>query len=180
MSVVLRGGEKRAVLASGESCIHRRATTRRRIARALELSNEHCARAQAALLVVALAVACVGKAQTTLVTEGFEGIFPGSWSTGDPTQPTVYWKDVNNFVGTVSAHTGGWKGYCAGIGYSGPATNPAYANNMTAFMSRSINSAGFSGANLTFWLNIPSIEPCCDRFRVYMDATLLYEAGAAT
>lgn len=117
-------------------------------------------------------------AQTTVLSEGFEGAFPGSWSTGDPSVPGVYWKDVNNAVGTVTAHSGGWKGYCAGIGYGGTAANPTYTNNMTGFMSRSISLAGYTGANLSFWVNIPSIETGYDRLGVYMDANLLWVASA--
>jgi hypothetical protein len=123
-----------------------------------------------------------GFAQTTLVFEGFEGIFPGSWSIGDsdPAGGLVYWKDVNSGFGTVLPHTGGWKGYCAGYTNGVPVTTAQYATNMLAFMTRSINFFGYTGANLSFWLNIPSIELCCDRFRVYMDATQLYVAGTPT
>ncbi len=131
-------------------------------------------------VLIGVVAAFSAHAQTTLLSESFEGAFPGSWSTGDPTQPAVYWKDVPNTLGTVTAHTGTWKGYCAGIGYSGTAANPTYTNNMTSFMSRSLSLAGYTGANLDFWLNIPSIETCCDRFRVYMDADPLYAAGTPT
>ena len=118
--------------------------------------------------------------QTTVLSEGFEGAFPGSWSIGDPTVPSVYWKDVTNAVGTVTAHSGGWKGYCAGIGHGGTSANPTYTNNMTAFMSRSISLAGYAGANLSFWVNIPSIESGYDRLGVYMDANQLWTASAPT
>ena len=120
----------------------------------------------------------LARAQTTILSEGFEGAFPGSWSTGDPSVPSVYWKDVYNTVGTVTAHSGAWKGYCAGIGYGGTSANPTYTNNMTAFMSRSISLAGYYGANLSFWVNIPSIETGYDRLGVYMDANPLWVASA--
>ena len=121
------------------------------------------------------------RAQTTLLSEGFEGAFPGiSWSVGDLPVPGVYWEDVNNSVGTVTAHSGNWKGYCAGVGHGGTAANPTYTNYMTAFMSRSINLAGYSAANLSFWVNIPTIESGFDRVRVYMDATQLWSATAPT
>jgi hypothetical protein len=121
-------------------------------------------------------------AQTNLVSEGFEGVFPGAWSIGDsnPSSGLVYWKDVFTTFGSVPAHTGGWKGYCAGYSNGAPVSVAGYANDMAAYMSRSVNLAGYTGANLAFWLNIPTIETCCDRFRVYMDGTPLYVAGAAT
>jgi len=119
-------------------------------------------------------------AQTTLLSEGFEGAFPGVWSVSDPGAPAVYWKDVYTAFGTVPAHTGSWKGYCAGIGYGGTSSNPTYTNNMTDAMSRTVNLSGYTGANLSFWYDIPSIETCCDHFRVYMDATLLFDTHTNT
>ena len=121
-------------------------------------------------------------AQTTILSEGFEGAFPelNVWSVGDVPVPGVYWNDVNNSVGTVSAHTGTWKGYCAGVGYGGTAANPTYANYMTNFMSRSINLAGYSAANLSFWVNIPSIETNYDRLRVYVDTTQIWSTSTST
>src|SRR5512141_2607738 len=111
--------------------------------------------------------------QTTLLTEGFEGAFPGNWSTGDAnaTGTPAYWKDEPNTFGTLSAHTGSWKGYCAGIGFGGTSTAPLYQNYMQGFMSQTVNLAGYSGANLSFWYNIPSIETNFDSLRVYMDST---------
>ena len=120
--------------------------------------------------------------QTTLLTEGFEGIFPGAWSTGDsnPSSGLVYWKDVYTLFGSVPAHSGAWKGYCAGYSNGVPVAVAGYANDMQAYMSQSVSLAGYSGANLSFWLNIPTIETCCDRFHVFMDFTELYVAGAPT
>ena len=122
------------------------------------------------------------RAQTTILSEGFEGSFPadGGWSVGDSPVPGVYWDDVNNSVGTVTAHTGAWKGYCAGVGHGGTAANPTYTNYMAAFMSRSINLAGYTGANLSFWVNIPNIETSFDHVRIYMDASQLWSATAPT
>ena len=100
------------------------------------------ARLVAGLLFVSGGVAL---AQTTLLFEGFEGIFPGTWAIGDSnaTSGLVYWKDVNNSIGSVTAHTGGWKGYCAGYtnGVAIPSNpNPQYANDMQAYMAmRSIS-----------------------------------------
>ncbi len=121
-------------------------------------------------------------AQTTLLFEGFEGAFPGSWSTGDanPNGTPAYWKDEPNTFGTVVAHTGSWKGYCAGIGFGGTTANPTYQNYMQAYMSQAINFAGYTGANVSFWYNIPSIEATYDSLRVYMDSTLLWSTSSGT
>lgn len=138
----------------------------------------------ASLLVLGLLGAQLreAEAQTTLVSEGFEGAFPAAWSIGDanPTSGSVYWRDVNNLQGSVIAHTGNWKGYCAGYSNGIPVTATNYANDMQAFLSRSINFSGYSGANLGFWYNIPLIEPCCDALRVYMDGTMLWSTSSAT
>lgn len=120
-------------------------------------------------------------AQTILWSETFEGAFPGvSWSVGDSNAASglVYWDDVNSGFGTIAAHGGSWKGYCAGVGYIGPTTSPRYTNNMQAVMSRAVNLAGYTGANLRFWFATPSIENCCDRLRVFMDATEIWSTGA--
>src|SRR5262249_41877785 len=103
-------------------------------------------------------------AQTNILTEGFEGAFPATWSTGDAnTNGTpAYWKDEGPGFGTVAAHTGNWKGYCAGIGFGGTTANPVYQINMAAFMTHSVSLAGYTGANLGFWYNIPSIETSFD------------------
>ena len=120
-------------------------------------------------------------AQSTLLSEGFEGAFPGSWSTGDlnVNDGLVYWKDVFTSFGTVPAHTGSWKGYCAGISNGIPVATAGYANNMQAYMSQPVNFSGYSGANLNFWYDIPSVESY-DYFRVYMDSTLLFVTNAAS
>src|SRR5262245_3983805 len=104
-----------------------------------------------ALLFLTLGYGWRGFSQTTVLTEGFETVFPGAWSTGDTNASgtPAYWKDVSAF-GTVGAHSGNWKGYCAGIGFGGTTANPLYQNNMGAFMTQSVNLAGFSGANLGF------------------------------
>ncbi|MDE3066782.1 MAG: hypothetical protein KGJ60_04435, partial [Verrucomicrobiota bacterium] len=145
------------------------------------MTARHWARA-AALAALALAAVSGAAAQTTLVSEGFEGAFPGAWSTGDSNSADgiVTWKDEYTTFGSVPAHTGYWKGYCAGISNGVPVSVAGYANNMQAYMSRTINLSGYTGANLGFWYDIPSIETPYDHFRVYMDATLLFDADAAT
>ena len=121
-----------------------------------------------------------GRAQTVLISEGFEGAFPNSWSVVDSPDPGVYWKDEPSSFGSVPAHSGGWKGYCAGIGYGGTSTSPTYTNNMADSMSQSVNLTGYTGANLSFWYNIPSIETFYDHFRVYVDATVVLDTNGAT
>jgi hypothetical protein len=136
----------------------------------------------ATLFWLALALAPAANSQTTLLFEGFEGIFPAGngWSVGDAnaTSGTAYWDDVTTAYGSVPAHTGSWKGYCAAITNGTPNTTAVYTNNMQAFMSRTLNLAGFTGANLDLWYAIPSIETCCDRLRIYVDDTnLLWVTG---
>ena len=106
------------------------------------------------LALLALAASLVTlRAQTTILSEGFEGDFPGAWSVGDGNSAgsPAYWEDVNAVFGGEGTHTGGWKGYCAGIGYSGDTANPSYQNDMAAYMSRTINLVGYVSATLTFW-----------------------------
>src|SRR5262245_27353820 len=102
-------------------------------------------------------------AQTTVWFEGFEFVFPdGTESVGDsnPSGTPAYWDDVNEAFGGEGTHTGGWKGYCAGTGNAGTPAAPLYQPFMAAFLSRNVNLAGYTGANLRFWYKIPSIETC--------------------
>lgn len=129
---------------------------------------------------VFLLLAQASMGQVILLSEGFEGAFPGaSWTVGDanPASGLVFWDDVNSTFGTVAPHGGAWKGYCAGVGFIGPTTSPRYTNNMQAVMSRSVNLAGYAGANLRFWFATPSIEGCCDQLRVLMDSTELWRTS---
>src|ERR1043165_6491665 len=97
--------------------------------------------------------------QTTILSEGFEGAFPGLWTVGysDPEGSDATWKDVDAAFGGEGAHTGNWKGYCAGIGYGGTSANPTYDVSMSAFMARQVDLTGYSDATLSFWFKIPSI-----------------------
>src|SRR5260221_2956584 len=74
--------------------------------------------------------------QTTILSEDFEGAFPGAWSLGDsnPSGTTAYWKDVNLMsFGTPPIHgSGSYAGYCAGVGYGGTMLSPVYQNSMDA------------------------------------------------
>jgi hypothetical protein len=135
-----------------------------------------------ALVVLLLVSALTLRAQTTILFEGFEGAFPGSWSVGDTNAAggTNYWKDVNSSFGSITARTGNWKGYCAGILNGSVNPTNRYTNSMAAYMARSVSLAGYTGANLEFWYAIPSIETCCDSFRVYLDNTQVFAANTPT
>ena len=127
---------------------------------------------------LALPVWLFAQTTNTVVSEGFEATFPGTWSTGDANTngTAAYWKDVNNSLGTNTggAHSGSWKGYCAGIGYGGTTANPTYQNSMSAYMSRTIDLSTNTQAALTFWHIIPSIETNWDNARVYIDTNLIW------
>jgi len=71
------------------------------------------------------------KGTVTVLSEGFEGSFPGSWSVGDANSSgtPAYWDDVDSAFGGEGTHSGSWKGYCADIGNAGTTTSPLYQNN---------------------------------------------------
>jgi subtilisin family serine protease len=134
------------------------------------------------VIAVSLIAGPFAKGQTTLVSEGFEGAFPGSWSVSDqdPDGSPAYWGDVPSGFGTISPHSGTWMGYCAGVGFVGPTFAPNYASSMTAVMQRSVNLAGATGASLTFWYNIPSIEDPFDFCLVVVNNTEEWRQGIPT
>ncbi len=119
----------------------------------------------------------------TILSEDFQGAFPGSWAVGDSNASgtPAYWKDVSVPFGTIgrAADDSSWIGYCAGYGYGGSSSSPTYQDNMDGYMSRTINLSGYSNATLTFWYAIPSIESCCDRLEVYIDSTRVWYTGTA-
>jgi hypothetical protein len=131
-------------------------------------------------------IVTLSNAQTTILSEGFEGAFPGSWSVGDsnPSGTTAYWGKVDYIFGTFPIlNAGNWYGYCAGVGYGGTSSNPNYQNSMNAYMSRSIDLRGYSAATLSFWYVIPSIEFClfppCDYLHVLIDGTEVFYRDTA-
>ncbi|HKS38222.1 MAG TPA: hypothetical protein VJW76_13580, partial [Verrucomicrobiae bacterium] len=135
------------------------------------------------VLVITLILALVGsepaRGATQVLFEGFEGAFPGSWSVGDANGvgTAAFWDDVDSAFGGEGTHTGNWKGYCAGTGFAGTTASPIYQSNMQAFMQRSVDLTPFTSGQLTFWLKLPSIEPCCDSCRVFVDGTLVWTNG---
>ena len=59
---------------------------------------------------------------STMLSEGFEGAFPGPWTLfGDPTWDDETYRPLN----------GSWSGYCAGSSISPPGP---YTNSMTSRM----------------------------------------------
>jgi hypothetical protein len=108
------------------------------------------------------------RTQTTVLSEGLEGVFPGSsWTVGDASGVGIaLWNDVNSAFGGEGTHSGDWKGYCAGDNYEGTTTNPLYRNSMNTFMETTIDLRGYASATLEFWYKIPSIESCCDYLHV--------------
>jgi len=122
------------------------------------------------------------QAQTTILSEGFEGVFPGTnWTVSDldPEGDPAYWDDVDVNFGSPLPHTGSWMGYCAGFGFAGTSFSPSYQSSMTAVMSRTINLTGYTNATLTFWYSIPSIEPNFDFCDVYVDSTRVWSRSSA-
>ena len=138
----------------------------------------------AATALFLLFAAPCGFSQPTLLFEGFEGDFPadGGWTVGDSdtsgTPALAFRDDVNAGFGLGGAHTGNWKGYCAGVGFGQSANGPTYADSMSSFMSRTIDLSGVTGATLDFWHNIPSIETCCDACSVRIDNTTVWSSSS--
>ena len=133
-------------------------------------------------LATTLALCALGSARAdTIFTENFEGAFPGAWSTtppicyGCPPGGTTIWGVVDSAFGGRGTLSGARKAYCAGRGYLGTTSAPLYQDNMNAYMSRSINLAGYASGTLTFWSRIPSIETRYDFCRVYVDSTVVWQ-----
>jgi hypothetical protein len=135
-----------------------------------------------AALVLYCAGCCSGVAADILF-EGFESAFPGAnWVVGDDNTagPAAYWGAVSSSFGTVTAHTGTGKGYCAGVGYAGSNKSPSYTNNMTAYMRHDLDLRSWCAATLSFWYRVPAIESCCDYFRVSVNGTLIFSNASPT
>lgn len=128
------------------------------------------------LLLVVLGPQRVEAQLVTNLFEGFEGAFPGAWTVSDTNfaGTPAYWKNVDAAFGGEGAHTGGWKGYCAGIGNGGTAADPQYQPYMGSFMEQSVNLSGYTAAFLSFWYKVPSIERGYDEARVYLDSNLIW------
>jgi hypothetical protein len=128
------------------------------------IPGNHRAKSVVAVAVTLLVLAQVLNAQTIILSENFDGAFPGAWTvSGNPT-----WLDVNATFGGEGTHSGNWKGYCAGTAYpwNSSELNPIYAENMDATLSRTINLAGYTRVFLNFWYKIPAIENGYDFARI--------------
>lgn len=100
-------------------------------------------------------------AQTFLLNEGFEGAFPSKvWTVGDSNflGGLAYWGSVDSEFGGQDPHSGSRKGYCAGVGYEGTTAAPRYPSSVESFLRTTFSLAAYSGANLTFWYKIPSLQ----------------------
>jgi hypothetical protein len=96
----------------------------------------------------------------TVLHEGFEGSFPGSWTLFDGFATSVYWDDVSSSFGGEGAHGGVRKAYCAGIGHGGTTSSPTYPSYFASSMARTVDLSGFRTAKLSFWYKQPSILSC--------------------
>ena len=125
-------------------------------------------------LLVGLTAGPASGAVTNFV-EGFEtGI--ANWIVGDgnPTGTAAYWGRVDSAFGGEGTHGGGFKAYCAATGHAGSINSPAYRDDMTAYLTRTLNLAGMTNATLSFWSRIPGIEASYDYARVLINNTELW------
>jgi hypothetical protein len=92
---------------------------------------------------------------TLIFKEDFEfGFGDGinGWSVGyDPASTNAYWDDVDSAFGGEGTWSGNYKGYCAGVGYSGSASTPSYLNDMDAYMSRTVDLTDYDDAYVIFY-----------------------------
>jgi len=125
-----------------------------------------------------ISAAFTAPAATTNFFESFESGLT-NWIVGDgnPSGTPAYWGIVGSTFGGEGTHSGGFKAYCAGVGFAGSTVNPQYRDNMTAYLTRTVNLAGYTNATLSFWYKIPSIESCCDAARVLVGNTELWSAN---
>jgi hypothetical protein len=90
----------------------------------------------------------------TVVSEGFEGVFPaGSWITFDnngSTGGTVYWNDTS-----YRSYAGSWSGGCAAGGANASPPGGTYANSMDSWMVYgpfSLSDATAATLSFRYWL----------------------------
>lgn len=149
-----------------------------------ECGRQVCRRLRRAVgagtVVAWFALQCLATAQTLILSENFESAFPGSWVVGNSgSGPT--WRDVNTAFGGEGTHSGSWKGYCAGTAYPDGSNepDPAYANDMAAFMETEFSLRGCENrVLLRFGSKLPSIESCCDAARVFANGQLVWSNSA--
>ena len=123
-----------------------------------------------------------GRGQTTVLSESFSNVLTPGWTMGDSNAaaPALWWGSVSDLYGSVASRSRGGKGYCAALGVSGFVNNSeSYSNNLASTMSRTINLAPYSYANLRFWGRVPSLG-AGDSWRSYIDNTILVSSAVTT
>lgn len=120
---------------------------------------------------------CTVTAATTNFFEGFEAGLT-NWGVIDANQagPPSFWGIVDSAFGGEGTRSGGFKAYCAGVGFGGTPDNPNYPNNMTAFLNRVVSLAGYTNASLSFWYKMPSVESGYDYARLLVGNTQLWSS----
>ena len=106
---------------------------------------------------------------TTLISEGFEGLFPDLWATN--VSQSRMWDETSR-----RANTGSGSGHCAETDTGGQTNN--YVNSMDTYMERTVNLSGYTSADLSFdyWMNT---EALFDPFRVKVDGSQVWsESGS--
>lgn len=111
----------------------------------------------------------------TVLSETFESgsLATNGWTVGDANASgtPAYWNIVADTFGAGGVHGGTKKAYCAGTGYGGNTLDPTYQNDMTAYMSCTIDLTGYQSATLSFWQLMPSLDSPSDGGWIFIDAT---------
>lgn len=134
------------------------------------------------VVLVAIGVLPTAQAAKTNFFESFESTL-ANWVVGDtnPFSAPAYWGIVNSAFGGEGTRSGSFKAYCAGIGFVGTASNPRYQNEMTAFLSRTVDLTTYTNAVLSFYYKMPSIEADYDYAIVLIDdVEIWYSSAPAT
>jgi hypothetical protein len=128
--------------------------------------------------VAALGLAAMNaRALTTNFFEGFETGLT-NWVAGDanPNDGSAYWGRVDAAFGGEGTQAGLFKAYCAGSGFAQTPASPLYADDMLAYLSRTIDLTGYTNGTLSFWYKLPSVEKNYDRARVLINETELWSS----
>jgi hypothetical protein len=89
------------------------------------------------------------KTTVTLLTEGFEGAFPGNWGISGG---SIYWDDTS-----YRHHAGSWSAWCADGGTLGQPAGGTYLNDMNTWMTYGpFNLSDATAGSMTFWLWLDS------------------------
>ena len=86
----------------------------------------------------------VRQTPVTIISEDFDGIWPGNWFVGTENSGKPYWGDNTN-----RSNSGSWSAYCADE--DNILFPNLYENNMQAWMDKTnVSLVGYSSATLTF------------------------------